>query len=579
MDAIFSLESESFKLSVSPDHTEHNFVPRTRKISLSACRASSAAFQVILQCETTAAINIGKQPWFSEYEDACNIRLEHIGRLSAKMNHIDLIGDDRSVLFGDALLSSQVVQIERDMPHAVYVELDIPASTEPGSYNGIIKIYGSQLFENEELLGELKYSVTVHDITLPEVGDRSFYLDLWQHNSNIARKAEVELWSDRHFEIIEQYVKTLAHLGQRAITAVVSEIPWCGQRCFLDKETPANMFEYSMVSVTRDKSGAFVYDYSVLDRYIELCRSYGIDREIEVFGLLNCWKSVSDGYYNFTNYCDILRIRYLDTDGTYKYMIKAKDIEDYIKAIYNHFIEKDLIDIVRVAADEPWEPEEFNISFDRLCKIAPRFKYKVAIGKYEFYDKFKDRISDFAPSVCCFVNEKNDFTAAVESNVDHRFLWYVCCSPDAPNTYIRSGLLETRYIAVLTHYFGISGLLRWNYTVWPEKPREQIRYSMYPAGDTNFVYPAGDMSPLLTLRYKALERAIEDYELLQMLRLKGDTKTLEKIYDMIITNRDFEGFFDNTTNLIPYEKISTAQYTDWEKMREIIYKSLERECV
>ena len=102
LDAIFSLENESFKLRVSPDHTEHNFIPKTRKIQLSACRASSAAFQVILMCESTAAINVGRQPWFSEFEDTCNIRLEHVGVLSAQMHHVDLIGDDRSVLYGDA---------------------------------------------------------------------------------------------------------------------------------------------------------------------------------------------------------------------------------------------------------------------------------------------------------------------------------------------------------------------------------------------------------------------------------------------------------------------------------------------
>ncbi|MBR2489184.1 MAG: DUF4091 domain-containing protein [Clostridia bacterium] len=573
MDTIFSLENESFKLRLNGDLSAHNFVPKTRKIELSACRNSTAAFQVIFQSDSPTAVNLGTQGWFSEIGDMNNIRLEHSGVLSASMNHIDIIKDDKGVYYADALLGQKVVQVKADIPHAVYVELSVPSDLPAAKYSGSIKIYTSQLFDDEELLGEAKYSLKVYEPVLPDLKDGSFYLDLWQHNSNIARKAEVELWSDRHFEIIEQYVKTLSDIGQRSITAVVSEIPWCGQRCFLDKETPANMFEYSMVTVEKQNSD-FVYDFSVLDRYIELCLSYGIDKEIEVFGLLNNWQSVSDGYYNYTNYSDILRIRYRDTDGAYKYMRRVKDIEDYIKAIHSHFIEKGWIDIARVAADEPWELEIFKVNFERIRKLAPKFQYKVAMGKYEFYDNFKTTISDFAPSLCGFLNQKEKFEVAVKENKDVRFLWYICCDPDAPNTYIKSGLLEIRYVAVLTHFFGLQGLLRWSYNIWPEKPREEIRYSMYPAGDTNFVYPSGDMSPLLTLRYKALKRAIEDFELLEMLKSKGKDKAVNEAYDSVITNRDFKTFYESQENKITYDKLSSLQYSGWEKMREGLYKAL-----
>lgn len=574
MDTIFSLENESFKLRLSGDLSSHNFVPKMRRIELSACKNSTAAFQVIFQSDTPSSVNVGNQPWFSEMGEMTNIRVKNEGVLSADMRHLEIIKDDKGVYYADALLNQQVVQVKPDIPHAIYVEIAIPKDLASGKYNGCIKVYTSQMFEDEEPLGEVKYTINVYDTVLPDPKDRSFYLDLWQHNSNIARKAEVELWSERHFEIIEKYIKTLADLGQRAITVVASEIPWCGQRCFLDKETPSNLFEYSMIRVSRNKNG-FDYDFSVLDRYVKLCMSYGICSEIEVFGLLNCWQSVSDGYYNYTNYSDILRIRYADLDGTYKYMRKVKDIEDYIKAVYVHFVDMGWIDIVRVAVDEPWELESFKINFERIKKIAPDFKYKVAMGKFEFYDNFKSEISDFSPSLCAFLKEKKDFESAVRGNTENHFLWYVCCDPDAPNTYIKSGLLETRYISVLTHYFGLKGLLRWNYTVWPEKPREDIRYAMFPAGDTNFVYPAGDMSPLLTLRYKALNRAIEDFELLEMLRKKGDTAAIEAAYDAVITNRDFETFYESSENKMAYEKISTAQYRDWEKMREGLYKALD----
>ena len=575
METVFAIEDESFKLCISDDFSKHNFVPIKRKAELIACKNSTAAFQVVVLSDTATAVNTGVHPWFSELEDVSNIRLVHIGELDATLSHIDIHHDDTPFYYADALLRQPVVQIKENIPHSIYVEIPISENLEAKKYSGKIRIYSSKLFDEEEILGELNYTVEVKDIRLPDVKERDFYLDLWQHNSNIARKAEVSLWSDEHFEIIEKYVKTLADIGQKAITVIATEIPWCGQRCFQIKDTPSNLFEYSMISVKKNLNRTYSYDYSAMDRYIELCMKYGIDEEIEVFGLLGIWQSVTDGYYNFTDYCDVLRIRYEKPDGTYSYMQKAKDIENYIVALQKHFIEKGWIKKVRVTADEPSEKEVFEISFNRLQKLAPEFKYKSAIGKYEFYDSFKETISNFAPSVLSFMNEYDDFSKAVKSDFERHFVWYVCCSPQAPNTYLHSNLLETRYIAVLTHYCGLKGLLRWNYTVWPENPRKDIRYSMFAAGDTNFVYPAGDMSPLLTLRYKMLNRAIEDFELLQMVKKSGDEKTVNNIYDKIILNRDFNNFFNGNVNLIPFKKMTTTKVSDWQDMRNTLYESLE----
>ena len=576
METVFAIEDESFKLCISEDYTKHNFVPTKRKVELSACKNSTAAFQIVILSDTATAINTGIHPWFSEIEDVSNIRLAHSGELNAELSHLDIHHDDTPYYYADAMLRQPVVQVKENIPHSIYVEIPVSDDIESRKYSGKIKIYASKLFEDEKLLGELTYTVDVNNICLPDVKERDFYLDLWQHNSNIARKAEVPLWSEEHFRIIEQYIKTLSDLGQRAITIVATEIPWCGQRCFQNKDTPSNLFEYSMISVKKNSNRTYSFDYSVMDRYINLCMKYGIDEEIEVFGLLGNWQSVTDGYYNYTDYCDVLRIRYENTDGTYSYMHKSKDIENYIVSLQNHFIEMGWIDKVRVTADEPWEKEAFEVSFNRLCKIAPNFKYKSAIGKYEFYDSFKEKISNFAPSVLSFMNEYNDFSQAVKNDLERQFIWYVCCSPEAPNTYLHSDLLETRYIAILTHYCGLKGLLRWNYTVWPDNPRKDIRYSMFAAGDTNFVYPAGDMSPLLTLRYKMLNRAIEDFELLQMVKKSGDEETVNYIYDKIIINRDFNNFFNENVNQIPFKKMTTTKLSDWHDMRNTLYRALEK---
>ena len=574
MNLMIGAENESFKLRVSEDGKVSNFSPQSRRITIDTCKNSTAAFQMVLSCDCRTAVNIGEEAWVSEYQDVYNIRFVHDGALSVRLNHIGMMRDDNPFYYGDVLLNQGVVQVNPNMPHSIYVEFEIPSDFPAGVYKGKFRLYSSRMFETEESIGEISYTVNVKDVCIPENTRDYFYLDLWQHNSNIARKAEVELWSDRHFEIIEKYIKTLADLGQSAITVVVSEIPWCGQHCYLNEDTKANLFEYSMVRVFQREDGSFEYDYSVLERYIKLCISYGIDREIEVFGILNIWQSINEGYYNFTNYYDALRIRYKKPNGLYGYMKKVKDIEDYIKSLYRFFVSNGWLDIVRITADEPWDTNSFEVSLDRLSELCPKFRYKVALGHYEFYPKFNDRISDFAPSLLCFCQENDDFVGALSRDKKSHFVWYTCCAPAEPNNYLRSNLLETRYIALLTEFFGLSGFLRWSYTAWPEKPRDDIRFSMFAAGDTNFVYPAGDMSPLLTLRYKALKRSIEDFVLLKILRKNGDIQTIEEIYDLLIKKRNFTEFYEKTENLVSFEKMSSTKFADWEHMRNLMYHSI-----
>ena len=156
----------------------------------------------------------------------------------------------------------------------------------------------------------------------------------------------------------------------------------------------------------------------------------------------------------------------------------------------------------------------------------------------------------------------------------HNFTFYVCCFPKRPNTYLFSNLLESRYLMVLADYFGLTGFLRWNYTVWPRDPRNDIRYHPFPAGDTNFVYPGGDMQPQLTLRYMALRRGMEDYELLAMARNAGKVKLAEQAHGLILTNRQFDKFHDEYETYMDFEEMSAATYEDYEKMRANIYSNL-----
>jgi len=540
-----TLTDETYKASYGVDAYGEDVIFESLFNKIIACRGDWAVLQLLLKSDEDFYLNVGKRPNFSPRGPLRNIRVEcTVDDLPVKIFPVGFIEDDDRVYKADLLLYDEVVFVEREKIQPVWIEVTIPKDTQARNYTGRVKIYAQRMFEDEELIKELDFNIQVKDVELPEPRNFRFYLDLWQHPSNIARKHEVHLWSDEHFRVLEGYVKSLADLGQKAITVIASEIPWSGQRCYRVKNYPSDLFEYSMVRVERDGSG-YHYDFSVAERYIDLCMKYGIDKEIEVFGLMNIWLDPEYGYTGIAeDYPDGIRIRYYDrNDGAFKYIRNGEEIKAYIKALENFFIEKDLIDRVRIVADEPGDIEKYKRSLEIIREVAPGFRFKSAINHSEFIEEFKGVISDFVP-VLPGVCEKWDILKELKSKVAGRILWYVCCWPPYPNTFISSPLVESRLIGILTAFMGLDGFLRWNYTVWPEDPRSRISYRFphWKAGDTNFVYPGKDGRPILTLRYKNLKRGIEDYELLMMFKEEYGEKRLESLWDKILKTKDIRAF-------------------------------------
>ena len=97
-------------------------------------------------------------------------------------------------------------------------------------------------------------------------------------------------------------------------------------------------------------------------------------------------------------------------------------------------------------------------------------------------------------------------------------LFYVCCWPPFPNTFVHSPLVETILLGWMIYAFKMDGFLRWAFCLWPADPWKRVSWHApdFPAGDLYFVLPGLDGRPVETLRYEALRMAVQDYELLRM---------------------------------------------------------------
>ena len=547
---------------------------------LVAARRDSAAFQMIVQSDLQYSLNVGLGEWFSAkgrlHGPHNRLRVAVEAPFPVKLHLEEFLKDDDCIEKTDILLNQNVRESRGGIPSAVWAEIAVPADAEAGKYTVTVRLFSALYSQDETLVDEQSFPLEVSSYVMPESKDWKFHLDLWQHTSNIARKHDVILWSDEHFEVLKSYAQSLGAIGQKSITVCAGEVPWHGQSCNHDHDFSGNLFEYSMIPVTKKKDGTFFFDYSKMQKYIDICTEAGISGDIEIFGLVNVWGSSEFGNDNLCpDFVDNVRIRYLDeSDGCLKYVRQGEVLKQYIRSLEAYFIETNQINRVRIAADEPGDVERYRNSLNMLRELAPNFRCKCAINHAEFIEEFHDYIDDFVPYIRCTVVEYERLMRYKKELTGKKFLWYVCCGGASPNAFLRTPPIESRMIGIMTSFLKLDGFLRWNYAVWPDDPRHEIRYSAFEAGDTNFVYPAYNGKVMLSLRYKNLQRGIMDHELLEDLREKKGQEVLDEVLKLVLRTDDVNDFWKDT-GWKRSEELFSMDWEDFKTLKSTVLKMLE----
>lgn len=565
MHISYGVYDEAFKMT-GREGARAELPKAARSIRLVMGQNDFAACSVLVSADVPFNLHLGERAWFTQRGNVPTVRLSTDLPLSVEMYHEMTHRAHKPREYADALLPVDVKEYDADRVGAVYVMVRADKMAEPGTYCGKIRLFASHLLEREELIGEIDLTVEVIGYRVRSGKENTFYLDLWQHPCNIARHADVRLWSDEHFAVMEQYLRSLAELGQRALTLVVSEIPWSGQGCISNPESGSNIFEYSIIPVRRHADGTFSYDFSILQRYIDLAAACGIREELSIYGLVGVW---TQGMFTkpAEDYPDGVRVRYLDeVSGCYDYMRRACDIDDYVRALEQYFIATKQIDRVRVAADEPSDVEKFRLSLEHLHATAPAFKFKAALNYVEFIEEFGDKFYDFAPYLHCTRDKLDVLRRFKRTMPGKRFLWYTCCGPARPNYFLHSPLVEAYLVGILTHIYGMDGYLRWSYTVWTRDPMHDASYNDWEVGDMFIVYPGANGHPIKSLRYYALKRGIQFFELLKSYRRRFGKRRTDELLRPLFTSTDVKRF--DTTY--------TTEYADYEALRRTLLTELAK---
>ncbi len=185
-------------------------------------------------------------------------------------------------LYADIIDHATRLDIPARSVRPVWIRIDIPADAEPAFYQ--IPVFVRD--EGGEVI-PFTFKVEVLDQVLPEPSEWEFHLDLWQNPYAVARYHHVELWSPEHFALLEPHLNMLLEAGQKVLTTTILHQPW-GTQTYDPYD--------SMVGWIRRADGAWRWDFSIFDRYVEFATGIGFD------GAINCYSVVP-----WTN-----RIDYLD---------------------------------------------------------------------------------------------------------------------------------------------------------------------------------------------------------------------------------------------------------------------------
>ena len=397
--------------------------------------------------------------------------------------------------------------IDQDKPHAVpametrpvWCTIEVPRNVEAGEYTTALEVVDA----NGNVVKSLSLNINVNSHSLPTVADQKFHLDFWQQPYAVSRYYGVERWSDGHYEALRPYLAALGRAGQRVVSAILFYEPW--------GEQTHDLFD-PMVQTTKKSDGTWAYDYTVFDKYVELCAEYGIDKQINCFSMLpwdmsfRYFDEASNSYKNLTTTYSSTEYRELWTN--------------FLTAFKAHLQQKGWFDKTVIAVDERGEAAML-----KAHEIANALGFKMALA-----GNYHSSLCDILHDKCVQLGQEHYITAAqlADRKAKNRVTtFYTSCANSEPNIYTNSYPAEAAYLPIYAAKMNLDGYLHWSWMNWDEDPLIDSRYRKFGSGDTYCYYPGNRSS----VRFERLIEGIHQYEKIQILREEYSDKA-DKLYKL-----------------------------------------------
>ncbi len=397
--------------------------------------------------------------------------------------------------------------------HSVWIDIDPMGALPAGNYNLTVVLSDGAVTERAQL------AVEVIAADLPE---QALRVTEWFHCDCLATYYKVDVFSEEHWRIIENYVKNAAAHGINFILTPLFTPP-------LDTEVGGERPTVQLVDVKKTKDG-YEFGFDRLDRWIDMCKRCGI-KYFEMSHLFTQWGAEHAPKIIAEVDGEEKRIFGWETDAD------SAEYCDFLRrfaAALTAFIDKKGIrNFCRFhVSDEPSleQYETYKKRADIIAEIFPGFKVIDALSDIEFFDK--GAVKYPIPSE----DHVEDFVGKVDE------IWtYYCCgqhNKDVPNRFFAMPSARNRILGALLYKYNAVGFLQWGYNFWYSQfSKHEIdpftvtdAGKAFPSGDAFVVYPGENGQPLNSLRLKVFYDGLQDFAAMRLLEsLVGREKALEII--------------------------------------------------
>ena len=334
----------------------------------------------------------------------------------------------------------------------------------------------------------------------------SIYHTEWFHADCLADYYGVESLSERHWEIMANFIRHYGKSGMNTILVPTFTPP-------LDTEVGGERTTVQLVEVHKNCSSySFIFDK--VKRFIDICLESGIEY-FEMAHLFTQWGANAAPKVMAYTEGELKKIFGWETDS------EGEEYMDFLSAYLPSFTKK--LDewglngkVFFHLSDEPDENciEKYSRLRKRIAPFLGDYPILDAVSRYSFVERgIVDRP----------VPGNNHLEPFLENKVKGLWTYYCCAQGDkVPNRFMSMPSVRNRIMGVLIYYFDIKGFLHWGYNFYNSQYSiEHINpYAVtdaggaFQAGDAFLVYPGRDGEPEDSLRMMALNEGFQDYRAL-----------------------------------------------------------------
>lgn len=375
----------------------------------------------------------------------------------------------------------------------------------------------------EEVAVEHEMKIDIKDVEIPE---QTLKFTQWFYADCLADYYDVEVFSDRHFEICENYAKKAVEFGRNML--MVPLLTYA-----LDTYGGGERTTTQLIDVYKDGDN-YTFGYENLDRWLDMYKRIGV-KYYEISPVFSQWGADNTPKVVATVNGEKKTIFGWGTNPL------SAEYNTFIRAFLSGFIAhmKERGEDHKCwyhVSDEPIAEhfEQYKKVRDSIYDLVGEYETLDAISHYEFYESGLSK------------------NPVPKTMVVHEFfekgakdIWTYYCGgqcTNVSNCHFAMELARVRCLGTQMFKYNTQGFLHWGYNYynnqWSYDKVDPFAVSdaesFAASGDAYMVYPAPDGTPWESTRFRALYEGMEDMRVMQLAeKLCGKEAVVKAIEDIV----------------------------------------------